>query len=106
MALYTTHTGHHAVWLASNHNHEPPTLGMKRSPRTNEVAVAIPVPNVAPSTLMYSPNTNVHKRVATRMTVVILYGIADTSLESLSPLILTFLMLKARKTPINCQINL
>lgn len=82
-----------------------PTLGMKRSPRTNEVAVAIPVPNVAPSTLIYSPNTNVHKTVATKM-IVVIYRIADTSLESLSPLILTFLMLKARKTPINCKINL
>ena len=70
---------------------------MKRSPRINEVAVAIPVPNVAPSTLMYSPNTNVHRTVATRIAVVI-YRIADTSLESLSPFMLTFLILKARKT--------
>ena len=47
----------------------------------------------------------VHMIIAT-IAAVVMYKIADTSLESLSPFIFTFRILKAKITPIACRMNL
>ena len=78
---------------------------MNVSRSTKVVEIHIPKPNIAPSTLMYSENKMVHMIIAT-IAAVVMYKIADTSLESLSPFIFTFRILKAKITPIACRMNL
>ena len=78
------------------------TFGMNMKPNTTVPAVEKPRLLIVPPTLMKSLRAKVITITRTRI-MLVMQMIADISLESLRPLILTFLMLNARMIAIACN---
>ena len=78
------------------------TFGMNMKPNTTVPAVEKPRLLIVPATLMKSLRAKVITITRTRI-MLVMQTIADISLESLRPLILTFLMLNARMIAITCS---